>query len=49
VLDCFRWWPIANLAEANERVTPLSLATILESYLRDGAPSALPDEEVLID
>ncbi|MGY4317185.1 NUDIX hydrolase [Bradyrhizobium sp. JR3.5] len=49
VLDCFRWWPIADLSRAEERLTPLSLAGILESYLRDGAPSELPDEEVLID
>lgn len=49
VLDCFRWWPVADLSRAEERLTPLSLAGILESYLRDGAPSELPDEEVLID
>ncbi|OKO75971.1 NUDIX domain-containing protein [Bradyrhizobium sp. NAS96.2] len=49
VLDCFRWWPIADLPGAEERFTPLSLATILENYLRDGAPGELPDEEVLID
>ncbi|TWC00859.1 ADP-ribose pyrophosphatase YjhB (NUDIX family) [Bradyrhizobium macuxiense] len=49
VLDCFRWWPIADLPNAEERLTPLSLADILERYLRDGAPSALPDEEVLFD
>ncbi|MGY4475171.1 NUDIX hydrolase [Bradyrhizobium sp. USDA 3364] len=49
VLDCFRWWPIADLSGAEERLTPLSLADILERYLCDGAPSELPDEEVLID
>ncbi|WP_375786077.1 NUDIX hydrolase [Bradyrhizobium sp. Pha-3] len=49
VLDCFRWWPIADLSHAEEPLTPLSLANILESYLRDGAPSELPDVEVLID
>ena len=49
VLDCFRWWSIADLSRAEERLTPLSLANILESYLRDGAPRELPDEEVLID
>ncbi|MCP1847549.1 MULTISPECIES: NUDIX domain-containing protein [Bradyrhizobium] len=49
VLDCFRWWSIADLPGASERLTPLSLADILERYLRDGAPSELPDEEVLID
>jgi len=49
VVDCFRWWPIVDLSRASERLTPLSLAGILEAYLRDGAPSELPDEEVLID
>ena len=49
VLDCFRWWPIADLSRAEERLTPLSLAAILERYLRDGAPAEIPDEEVLID
>ncbi|PDT72753.1 NUDIX domain-containing protein [Bradyrhizobium sp. C9] len=49
VLDCFRWWPIVDLSGAVERLTPLSLASILESCLRDGAPRELPDEEVLID
>ncbi|WP_338829984.1 NUDIX hydrolase [Bradyrhizobium sp. 27S5] len=49
VLDCFRWWRVADLSEARERLTPLSLADILERYLRDGAPGELPAEEVLID
>ncbi|MCP1829031.1 hypothetical protein J2R76_005731 [Bradyrhizobium sp. USDA 4532] len=49
VLDCFRWWSIADLPGASERLTPLSLADILERYLCNGAPSELPDEEVLID
>jgi len=49
VVDCFRWWPIVDLSRASERLTPLSLAGILERYLRDGAPGRLPDEEVLID
>ncbi|GIQ75898.1 NUDIX hydrolase [Bradyrhizobium sp. RD5-C2] len=49
VLDCFRWWAIADLSGADERLTPLSLANILESYLSDGAPSELPDEEILVD
>ncbi len=48
-LECFRWWPIADLDGAQERLTPLSLADILRRYLRDGAPAAPPDEEVLID
>ena len=49
VVDCFRWWPIMTLSSARERLTPLSLAAILQAYLRDGAPDTLPDEEVLFD
>jgi 8-oxo-dGTP pyrophosphatase MutT (NUDIX family) len=49
VLECFRWWPIDELATSTERFTPLSLADILRRYLRDGAPSTPPDEEVLVD
>lgn len=49
VVDCFRWWPIVDLASASERLTPLSLAGTQQGYLRDGAPGALPAEEILID
>jgi 8-oxo-dGTP pyrophosphatase MutT (NUDIX family) len=49
VLECFRWWPIGDLAASAERFTPLSLADILRRYLRDGPPATLPDEEVLVD
>ncbi|HEY5008062.1 MAG TPA: NUDIX domain-containing protein [Caulobacteraceae bacterium] len=49
VLECFRWWPIAELATSTEQLTPLSLADILLRYLRDGAPATPPDEEVLVD
>jgi hypothetical protein len=35
--------------DASERLTPLSLVNIVESYLREGAPIELPDVEVLID
>jgi 8-oxo-dGTP pyrophosphatase MutT (NUDIX family) len=49
VLDRFRWWPVDELEHATERLTPLSLAQIMRRYLRDGAPSSLPDEEVLVD
>jgi 8-oxo-dGTP pyrophosphatase MutT (NUDIX family) len=48
-MDCFRWWRVADLEEAEERLTPLSLASILRRYLIDGAPAELPDEEVLVD
>jgi hypothetical protein len=49
VMDCFRWWRVADLKKAEERLTPLSLANILQRYLIDGAPAELPDEEVLVD
>jgi 8-oxo-dGTP pyrophosphatase MutT (NUDIX family) len=45
----FQWWPLAELAAASERLTPLSLAAILERYFREGAPAVLPDLEVLVD
>jgi len=44
-----RWWPISELAHSSERLTPVSLAQILECYLRDGPPAPLPPEEVLVD
>jgi 8-oxo-dGTP pyrophosphatase MutT (NUDIX family) len=49
VVECFRWWPIVDLPGADERFTPLSLANILTSYLRDGPPEKMLYEEVLID
>jgi 8-oxo-dGTP pyrophosphatase MutT (NUDIX family) len=49
VLDCFRWWRIADLGHATERLTPLSLAGIMKRYLADGAPPEPLDEEVLVD
>jgi 8-oxo-dGTP pyrophosphatase MutT (NUDIX family) len=49
VLEQFRWWPVAELAQARERLTPLSLAQIVARYLADGAPAEPPDVEVLVD
>ena len=43
VLDCFRWWPIADLSRDSERLTPPSLAPILHNYPRLGAPPPAPD------
>lgn len=40
---------VETVHDASERLTPLSLANIVESYLREGAPIELPDVEVLID
>ena len=45
----FHWWPAADLHAAQERLTPLSLAYIVERYLRDGAPVGPLDTEVLVD
>jgi 8-oxo-dGTP pyrophosphatase MutT (NUDIX family) len=49
ILDGFRWWRVADLGQVEDRLAPLSLAQIIERYLRDGAPEALPDEEVTVD
>jgi 8-oxo-dGTP pyrophosphatase MutT (NUDIX family) len=49
VLDRFRWWPASELAQARERLTPLSLADIVEQYLAQGPPEQPPDLEVLVD
>ncbi|SEP81328.1 NUDIX domain-containing protein [Devosia sp. YR412] len=48
VLDCFRWWKIEDLKRAQERLTPLRLAAIVEDYARHGAPTEVPFE-VLVD
>jgi hypothetical protein len=44
-----RWWPVGELVKTGERLTPRSLAQIVESYLRIGAPSPPPPEEVVVD
>jgi hypothetical protein len=49
VVDRFRWWKTSELHHASERLTPSSLASILERYLRDGAPKEVPDIEILVD
>ena len=49
VLDRFHWWHADELAEARERLTPLSLAQIVRRYLDDGAPAEISDVEVLVD
>lgn len=49
VLDRFRWWPVAELANSRERLTPLSLAEIVARYLADGAPQGPLELEVLVD
>jgi 8-oxo-dGTP pyrophosphatase MutT (NUDIX family) len=49
VLDRFHWWPVAELARARERLTPLSLAQIVARYLLQGPPRAPLEVEVLVD
>lgn len=48
-LDCFRWWRVEALEDAQERLTPLSLAGILRQYLAHGAPQEALTVEVLVD
>jgi len=49
VLQEFRWWPISELANTRERLTPLSLGQIIARYLAHGPPVAPPELEVLVD
>gem|GEM_PF-1997718 len=49
VLEQFRWWSLAAMAATPERLTPLSLAKIVRSYLEIGAPVEPLIEEVLVD
>lgn len=45
----FRWWRASDLANAAERLTPLSLIQIVSRYLTSGAAPDPPDWEVLVD
>jgi 8-oxo-dGTP pyrophosphatase MutT (NUDIX family) len=49
LLDRFRWWPVTELANSTERLTPLSLAEIVARYLAEGAPEGPLEIEVLVD
>jgi 8-oxo-dGTP pyrophosphatase MutT (NUDIX family) len=49
VLQQFRWWPLAELAQVEEPVAPLALARIVSEYLAAGAPAGPLELEVLID
>ena len=49
VLDAFRWWTRAELAAAEEQLTPLSLAEIVARYIAEGPPAEPLDVEVLVD
>ena len=45
----FRWWRASDLANAAERLTPLSLRQIVSRYLASGGAPDPPDWEVLVD
>jgi len=45
----FRWWALDELRTTQERVTPRTLVQLVERYLREGAPTELPELEVVID
>jgi 8-oxo-dGTP pyrophosphatase MutT (NUDIX family) len=49
VLERFHWWPASELAHASERLTPLSLAQIVDRYIKEGAPRGPLELEVLVD
>ena len=49
VLDRFRWWPVGELANPRERLTPLSLADIVARYLAQGPPQEPLEVETLVD
>lgn len=49
VIDGFRWWALSELAQSAERLTPLSLPSIVAGYLAHGAPSEPLELEVLVD
>ena len=49
VLDRFQWWPVNELASSRERLTPLSLAQIMTSYIEKGPPVEPIAIETLVD
>jgi 8-oxo-dGTP pyrophosphatase MutT (NUDIX family) len=49
VLQQFRWWSVSELTKAEERLTPLALATIVSEYLTHGPPNGPLEVEVLED
>jgi 8-oxo-dGTP pyrophosphatase MutT (NUDIX family) len=46
MVDSFRWWPVAELADADAVFMPRRIAEILGSYLAEGAADD-PEEEVV--
>jgi len=49
VLQEFRWWPLAELPNAREPLTPRNLAGIILDYLAHGAPTAPLEIELAPD
>lgn len=49
IVSELRWWLASDLANATERLTPLSLTQIVTCYLASGAPHHPPEWEVLVD
>lgn len=49
VLEQFRWWQVAELFKAEERLTPLALPAIVSEYLASGLPREPLEVEVLVD
>lgn len=49
VLQQFRWWSLRELTNAEERLTPLSLATIVSEYLLRCPPNGPLEMEVTED
>jgi 8-oxo-dGTP pyrophosphatase MutT (NUDIX family) len=49
VLQQFRWWSVSDLQDATERLTPLSLASIVSRYIAHGPPRHPVQLEVLVD
>jgi len=48
MVEGFRWWPIAELADAADRFLPGDIGAILARYLADGAAQE-PQEVVIVD
>lgn len=46
MVESFRWWPVAELAGANDAFMPRRIAEILGRYLAEGAAED-PEEEVV--
>lgn len=49
VLGRFRWWPVTDLANSHELLTPLSLADIVARYFAQGPPHEPLEVEILVD